>query len=58
MIPCTVGIHGAVQNGLTVEDAFCMGKPHSEHECEGALAGAKIRFMLVAAIADWLPLLA
>ena len=46
MIPCTMGIHGAIQNGPTVEDAFCMGKPYSEHECEGALyAKQEVKFV-------------
>jgi hypothetical protein len=45
MIPCTVSIYGAVQNGLTAEDAFCMRNAHSEWGSEGALARAKVRYM-------------
>ena len=48
MIPCTGGVYGSVQNGLTAEDAFCTavwGNAHSEWGSEGALAGANIRYM-------------
>eukprot|EP01047_Picozoa_sp_COSAG01_P008710 COSAG01_NODE_346_length_18524_cov_35.929661_9_plen_76_part_00 len=51
MIPCTVSIYGAVQNCLTAEDAFCMGK------CPDCMAYLllkqfAIRKLLIAAVCD------